>query len=141
MRPPSPLRRWLPTLLWLAVISSIIWVADTHRARPLFDLVESVPYGDKAGHFLLIGAMAFFLNLSLRGWGWRVLDLPLPAGSVLVALLCTLEEFTQLRLPWRHFDYYDLAADYAGILFFGSAAVLILRRKRNFELSRPAPRC
>jgi hypothetical protein len=40
-------------------------------------------------------------------------------GSMIVAVLCTIEEFTQIRIPWRTFDYGDLAADYAGILFFG----------------------
>lgn len=141
MPSPSPLRRWLPSLAWLAVISSIVWMADRRLARPLFQAAEFAPYADKFYHFLGFGTMAFFLNLSLRGRCWRFLGLPLPVGSVMVALVCTVEEFSQKWFPWRTFDYYDLAADYAGILFFGSAAIFILRRKRNFELSPPAPHC
>lgn len=103
--------RWILASLWLAFVGGIIWMADTHRGRTFMDWVERTPGGDKLGHFFLIGMMAFFLNVALRG---RRLG-KVQVGSLIVAIVFVAEEFTQLRFPWRHFDVGDLAADFIGI--------------------------
>ncbi|MEO8351841.1 MAG: VanZ family protein [Chthoniobacteraceae bacterium] len=77
------------------------------------------PGSDKLGHFLLIGGMAFFLNLALRARTFRWLGRRWLIGSVLVAVAFTLEELSQRFISSRSFDLVDLAADFAGILFFG----------------------
>jgi len=102
-------------------VAAIIWLADTSRARWFFNWLESYPGTDKAGHFVLIGGMAFMLNLALR----RRLG-PFLLGSVLVAIVFTCEEFSQLHFSTRHFDWGDLAADFAGIAFFEWPARRIL---------------
>lgn len=121
------IRTWLPAALWLAFIALIIALADTHHARWLFTWIEHHTGSDKAGHFVLIGGMAFFANLALRGrtfplFGWRWL-----VGSAAVALIFTAEEISQKFNRYRHFDYGDLAADFAGILVFGWLARRALR--------------
>jgi VanZ family protein len=55
--------------------------------------------------------MAFFLNvaLSARRAG------PVLLGSLLVLVIFTAEEISQLFIRGRHFDWSDLAADVLGI--------------------------
>jgi polysaccharide biosynthesis protein VpsQ len=108
------LRRWLFAGAWIVFIAVIIWLADTNRARALFNFVERHPGADKVGHFFLIGGTGLFLNLALK---LKRIG-PLLLGSVIVAVVFTAEEFSQLHFSSRHFDLYDLAADFAGIVFF-----------------------
>jgi polysaccharide biosynthesis protein VpsQ len=120
------LKRWLFAASWLAFVAFIIWLADTRRARWFFDWIERYPGSDKVGHFFLIGGMAFVLNLALR----RRLG-PFLLGSVLVAIVFTAEEFSQLWFTARHFDWGDLAADFAGIAFFEWLARWRIRASRE----------
>ena len=121
--------RWRFTVLWLVFISAVIFCADRHWLTPVYRFITAHPGSDKAGHFVLIGGMAFLLNLSLdvrtvRLLGWRWL-----LGGVLVAGVCTLEEISQIWIPGRTFDLLDLAGDYAGIMFFGWLAKVVVRRR------------
>jgi polysaccharide biosynthesis protein VpsQ len=113
------LRRWLFTGAWLLFVAMIIYFADRHLARSFFSFVQQLPGADKAGHFVLIGGVAFFLNTSLGAREISAFGRKFLLGSMIVAAVFTLEEITQMRIPWRTFDYGDLAADYAGIIFFG----------------------
>lgn len=113
---------------WLLAVILIIALADTESARWFFLWVESHHGTDKAGHFFLIGGMAFFLNAALGcrrvDWmGTRWLT-----GSLVVATVFTLEEISQIWIPSRHFDFGDLAADFAGILLFGWLAQLFFKK-------------
>jgi hypothetical protein len=121
------MKRWYLAGLWLFAIAVIIWLADTHRARPLFDWVESHHGSDKVGHFLIIGAMAFFANVALRGRRIGLFQL----GSVAVAVVFIAEEFTQKLIPWRSFDWGDIAADLAGIVVFDLLSRWVLRSRRS----------
>ena len=118
-------RRWIwwGSALWLASVVVIIVLADLGRLKPIYTILTAYPGSDKVGHFVLIGGVAFFMNLLLRcrEWrGWLV-------GSVVVGTLATLEEFSQLSMSTRTFDLLDLTADFAGIFFFGWLANRLLR--------------
>ena len=78
--------------------------------------LQQLPYGDKIGHFLLIGGLSFLLNPSFHcSHGcWR--GVPWLKSSVYLSLLISLEEGNQYFIPQRSFDLGDLAANYAGIL-------------------------
>ena len=120
------MKRWLPTIAFFLFVSLIILLADEGWARGFFAWIQNSGGGDKAGHFVLIGGLAFFLNLSLGCRKWR----GLLAGSLIIVVLCTAEEFSQLFSRYRHFDWLDLAANYAGIFTAG----LLARR-----IARPRP--
>ncbi len=117
------MKRWLPTIAFFLFVSLIIFLADAGWAPGFFQWIQHSTGGDKAGHFVLIGGLALCLNLSLGCRKWR----GLMVGSLIVAVLCTAEEFSQLFNRHRHFDWLDLAADYAGILVAGLAAQRIAR--------------
>jgi VanZ family protein len=106
-------------LAYTLFLVAVVVGADEGKLRGLLALVDFVPGGDKAGHFVLMGTLAWLLNAALKRrrvvvWRRRVL-----LGSVITVLVVTFEEISQLHFATRHFDLLDLAADYAGILVFG----------------------
>lgn len=78
--------------------------------------MNSLPLGDKAGHFFLLGVMALLLNHAME---YRTCSLRFtrvqPGGLVILALI-TLEEFSQLWFSSRTFDLGDLLANTLGVL-------------------------
>lgn len=106
------MRRWLPFAAFFAFIVTVIYAADRHLARGFFNWVQTIPLGDKAGHFVLMGTLAFLLNRALAG---RTISPGVQLGGVIVAVFVVAEEFSQRWLPWRTFDYGDLLADFLGI--------------------------
>ena len=58
----------------------------------------------------------------------KIWKLNLLVGSLIVALVVTLEEFSQLFIQYRSFDLTDLLFDYAGIFLFGQLAYYLTKR-------------
>ena len=117
-------KRWYFAGAWLVGIAFIIWLADTRRAPAFFDWIHHHTGSDKVGHFFLIGGMAFFANVALRGRTLAKIQL----GSLLVAIVFVAEEFTQKNIPSRTFDLGDLAADFAGIVVFDLLSRMVMRK-------------
>jgi len=92
--------------------------------------LHAVPAADKLGHFVLLGTMSLLVNLSMDLKRWRIGGRELLAGSIIVAILATAEEFTQRFIPTRSFSLLDLAANYLGIFVFGRLAESLARGTR-----------
>jgi VanZ family protein len=120
--------KWL-TLAFILFLLLIVIVADVGLGGTLFAFLDRVPGGDKTGHFLLMGTLALLVNLSLSAARITAFGAQWLKGSLIVAALVTMEEFSQLGLQWRGFSLIDLAADYAGILLFGWLAARIVARR------------
>jgi VanZ family protein len=82
------------------------------------------------GHFILMGVFSFLLNMALSSRTVRLWRLEVLKGSLVVALVVTLEEISQLFIRYRSFDTVDLLFDYAGIFSFGLFAHLLTGRRR-----------
>jgi VanZ family protein len=113
------------------VLLAVIAAADTGRLGPL-QVMYSFQYGDKAGHFVLLGTLALLVDLALL----QVMPKSRPqtlvlAGSSVIAALISLEELSQLWVPTRNPDWFDLLASYAGVVA-GTLAAFALR-----DLVRP----
>ncbi len=130
----KPSRRgWRPFVLGLtaafvALLVVIVVLADRGELPDSVSLVRRLPFGDALCHFLLVGGLAFLVNLSLRARRFRLWRLSILAGSVVVGVVVTLEEASQAFLPQRTFSWLDLFADYAGIAVMGRAALYLVRR-------------
>lgn len=122
--------KWL-TGLYFLLLGAIVFLADQKRYQPLFRRVRELPYGDKLGHLILMGILSFLLNMALSCRRVRVWKMELLTGSLVVAVIVTLEEFSQLFVKYRTFDPGDLFFDYMGIFFFGMFAYLLTRRKMS----------
>lgn len=113
-------------LLFAIFIVIIIVMADAGVLSRHLGFLYSYPYGDKAGHFILYGILALLLNLAF----FRALPdqspKPIAVKCVLVlAVLISLEEFSQQFFANRTFDLIDLTFSYLGILVFSWVAVKI----------------
>ena len=123
------LRRTLLIALALLVLAFVAWIilrADGGHELPRFiTALYAYPNGDKLGHFLLMGALAFVLTLALPKRG----QLP---GLGLLAFALAAEEFSQ-RFFGRHSDLLDLACSYAGLIVFGGLALWLSRKRKKAE--------
>jgi polysaccharide biosynthesis protein VpsQ len=113
------LKRWLPflTLFWLIIV--IIVANDLGRLRNIIGLVSSIPFGDKLGHIILIGTLTYLLNYALANRLLKVGNYKILLGCLIIAVVMTIEEFSQIWMPTRTFDLLDLSANYLGISIAG----------------------
>jgi hypothetical protein len=118
-----PARIRVLTVIYLLILAGIIAIADYKSTSYLLNFVGNIPFGDKIGHFILFGFCAFLVNLSLGGRNFGIGNFRL-----IVAIIITLEEITQIFVRGRTFSSIDLLCGYAGILIFGEVARMICRK-------------
>ena len=103
-------------VLYALVIVAVVVMADTNRGVAVWSIIGSIPAGDKVGHFLLFGTLAYLVNALIGKYGGsRAFHIK---ATVVVAVIVMIEEISQIYLPHRNFDLVDLFADMAGILSF-----------------------
>lgn len=107
------------TFFFALFLLSIILLADFGYLSSFFQWLKSYfPFYDKAGHFVLFGSLAFFVNVSLKARTVKFFSISFFAGSLLIGTLITAEEFSQIFIASRHFEWLDLLSNYAGIITF-----------------------
>ncbi|MEK7723980.1 MAG: VanZ family protein [Acidobacteriota bacterium] len=120
----NPVKVKILTVCYILILAGIIFIANRRSTAYILGFVGSIPFGDKLGHFFLMGILSFLVNLILdaRDFGFGKIRYLL--GSLIVAVIVTIEEFSQLFIRGRSFDWTDLVADFLGILVFGELARL-----------------
>jgi VanZ family protein len=116
------------TLLFFLFVLGIIYLANMGGLPKEIRRIYDFPYGDKIGHFFLMGILSFSVN-------WTVFSSTTPSKSIRLLLwatfaltfFVTLEEFSQCYFPRRTFSLADLLFSYAGI-FLGALLVWKLRK-------------
>lgn len=121
-------------LLALLSLFLIVRAADAGQMPLFISRLYNFNNGDKLGHFLLMGTVAFLVTLAMPG-RWRV------RGLFILAGLLTLEEFSQLLFKTRTFSLLDLACSLAGVSLFGYLSILLSRyldrRAANRQKNNP----
>lgn len=120
-------------LKWLAVVALIAvgWIivsADGGGLPPFITALYAFPYGDKVGHFLIMGALTLAANLIFSARRVNLWSVSVLLGSLLVLIGVTVEEFSQIFFQSRTFSLLDLGFSYLGIL----TADLIVRLTLRF---------
>ena len=122
--------KWLAILFGIFVILIIV-LADAGTLPRYLGPIYDYPNGDKVGHFVLYGILAFLIDLSLfrslpRSSSLRTSRklLAVKCGLIL-ALAITVEEFSQQYFSFRTFDLLDLTFSYLGVAFFSWLAVIL----------------
>ena len=116
------------TAIYILILLGIIFLADFRGTQYLLNFVGNIPYGDKIGHFGLMGIFSLLINLVLQARTVQVWKLRYLLGSLIVLAIVTLEEFSQKFIRGRTFDLSDLIFDYLGIFIFGEIARLICKK-------------
>lgn len=111
-------------VIYILILAGIIILANMRETQYLFRPIRRLPYGDKIGHFFVMGLFSFVTNLVLQARTIQLWKIRYLLGSLVVLALVTIEEFSQLFIRGRSFDWTDLIADGAGVLVFGEIARL-----------------
>jgi VanZ family protein len=115
--------KWLASLFTVFIILIIV-LADAGLLARYVGFVYAFPWGDKAGHFILYGTLALFLNLTLfRSRPDQSRHLLAAKLGFTLAVLIGLEEFSQQYFSNRTFELVDLSFSYMGLLCFSWVAV------------------
>jgi polysaccharide biosynthesis protein VpsQ len=116
--------RLLLVVLTVSAVAFVVWVirsADGPGLPGFITRLYNFPYGDKLGHFLLMGSLAFLMMLTLAP------RYQFPGLGVLAALIA-IEEFSQRFFFGRHSDWLDLACSLAGLVVLGGLGMWLKRR-------------
>ena len=118
--------KWL-AILFALFIALIIILADAGKLGVL-GFINQIPYGDKAGHFLLFGILTLLLDLTfIRSLPNRDPKLVALLVGLILALLIGAEEYSQQFFNSRTFSLLDLAFSYLGLIFFSWVALRMNR--------------
>ena len=107
---------------------TIILAANFQIGQPVFIAVHSFPLGDKIAHFLLVGCLAMLLNTAMNAATVRLGPVIFLRGSLILYVLTTLEEMSNLLQPYRSFSLGDMLFNCLGIFVFGCVCVVMRRR-------------
>ena len=116
--------RWTRYAGFYALALVALVIAANNGRLPVARLAHQIPWGDKVGHFLLMGTLAFTINVAVGPQRRAAIT-----ANVILALVMIAEECSQMWLRYRHFEAGDLAADLAGILVFAIAARCFVNRR------------
>lgn len=118
MRLPSLHRLRIYIALGIFLVISLIIVLANRGSLPAFVYsLYTFPFGDKVGHFLLMGSLALGLNLLFHKQPSQISARTLFTGSKIALIGVTLEEISQLVFTTRSFSIIDLCFSYLGIIF------------------------
>jgi len=122
------------TGIYIFLLVAIVFLVDHSATQPLFRFIYKIPFGDKIGHFCLMGFFSLLLNLALNAKAIKFGKIYFQLGTLIVSFVVLVEEFSQIWVRGRTFDASDLLFDFAGIFLFGELARVILKR-RNLTAS------
>ena len=108
--------------LFIIFIAVVLVYVDMGWKLFIFDWIEYLPFKDKAGHFILIGGLTFFVNIVLNLKQVQISKRNFLLGSVIVFFFITIEEGSQHFISTRNCEFLDLMCNYLGIFVFGKLA-------------------
>jgi len=117
--------KWLATLFALFIVL-IIALADMGKLG-ILGFINSIPFGDKIGHFVLYGILTLLLDLTLLSSPRFTLrpSLFVLRIALILSLIIGLEEYSQKFFAKRTFDLVDLLFSYLGMIFFSWLALRV----------------
>lgn len=119
--------RWL---LWLQIAIVVVVTQIAYMDFLPLQLLRW-PLADKVLHFLLFGAVAFWLNLWFKGQQIRVGHWAIPLAIGLPLAVSLVEEGFQAFSPLRTADLGDLASNLLGLIFFWALSHKLLSSEES----------
>ena len=119
-------------LLFFIFLCGIEFMANTGQDIIVNDIKNAIPFGDKVGHFGIYGLLTLFANYAFkfRHFAGKVMN---QYGAVLVIVISTAEEFSQLFLPMRTFSLLDIMANFSGVLVFTLLSMHLGKNSRRYN--------
>lgn len=114
---PTPrIFRWLAFFFAILIVLIII-AADLDLVPDLLNPIYAFPNGDKIAHFLLMGTLSMLVSLGFKNERTRFLGIR--RATLLLLILITLEECSQIYFDNRKFSITDMMANWGGIFIMG----------------------
>ena len=151
MTAPRTRLRFLPAILWLAVIFFLSsqtgeqtaaislaiarWLARLFPGVSLTSLHLALRKAAHIGVYFVEGALLFPALYGQKGRAGRALALTV----ALCALIAVVDEAHKLSIPGRHCSWPEAALNFLGALPGVALALAIVKRKEKRERRRPAP--
>lgn len=119
-------------ILFFILLCCIEFMANTGQDMIVINIKNAIPFGDKVGHFGLYGLMTLFANYAFkfRYIGANVMN---QYGALLVILVSTTEEFSQLFFPMRTFSLLDIMANLSGVVIFTLLSMQLAKNSRRYN--------
>jgi hypothetical protein len=106
-------------LAYSFVLAALLLVVDLGGLERLAWRVHELPYLDKSLHFVMFGLLALLVNgVLLRHRQWSLIR-TFATGSILVLIVATVEECSNVLTAYRKCSLADLAANYLGVVCLG----------------------
>ncbi len=113
-------------ILAIVAVVAISLLTSLGYGPVLFGFVNRIPGRDTTGHFVLMGALCFLVNLGFARADRHGTPVAVLRCTAWILVAVTLEEAVQAFIPIRSFSWLDLFSSYAGIGLGGLAAALLL---------------
>jgi len=119
--------KWL-ALLFVLFMLVIILLADLGAIPAPIKMIYDFPNGDRVGHYVLYGILTFLIDSAFPRTV-KIASVHLLLGTLAIAVLAALEEFSQRFLPHRTPDVIDLTFSLLGIAC-GDLFFRLIRRRQ-----------
>lgn len=107
------MKRW--GVFYLMFIALVIALSDAGSCGYLCAPAKSIAYGDKLGHFVLVGVLAASVYAAVTRRSIIVFGGEFSIAALSVLVFISGEELSQIWIPSRSADWGDLIASYLGI--------------------------
>jgi len=98
---------------------SYILLENHFSSESLFiNQLDSIPFKFTLGHCLLMGVSCFFVNILLKKKKMILFSNQFLVGSLLMIVVSTIDEVSQIFIVGRYFEVSDLLSNYFGIFIF-----------------------
>ncbi len=121
------------TVGFVLLVLLIVAAADRGTLPQGLRTITGFPGGDKVGHFLLIGTLAFLVSLNVPRIPARRSCFAVLIGGAVIGVLATVEEVSQLMFSNRTPSWADLASSWAGVILFTALAWRVRQRREDPE--------
>jgi polysaccharide biosynthesis protein VpsQ len=119
-------------ILFVLFLILVIIAADAGFIGSVLGWLYDFPYGDKVGHFILMGTLSLLVSLGYTNARVRFLPFKPLVSNLIIGGLVSAEELSQALFPGRSASFFDLLASLAGIFLMGElGAWLTGRRSRK----------
>ena len=121
--------KYFPLVLFLLFAGWIIIEANLGYENALVSFIRHIDHADKVAHFLLFGSFAFLLNTALSFRTHKIGNWDVLVGSLLAFIVAAAEEFSQIIIPYRVFNWWDMLSNTLGIIVFSYLSILFHHKK------------
>ena len=121
---------------FIAFLIAVVLIANRGEGGQWWPFLEHIPYGDKLGHIGLFGTLSFLCDLAFPGRRFGRRRLFITTTTIVLPTIISLEELSQLFIPFRNFDILDWLADLIGLAAGQTAADWCARLFRSASESK-----